>query len=181
LVPLTFGERFAAVLYDGLLIDPGSLRMRASLARHLRGLTPQAVEAVVATHHHEEHVGNLTWAAATTAAPVMLGDATAGHLRAGRPLPRVRRWIIGQPEPLQEPVARLDGALPTRHGRVEVLPAPGHCDDHVVLYDRDARVLLAGDAFMGQYFATPNADVDSVRWIETLERLSALDVEVLVE
>jgi glyoxylase-like metal-dependent hydrolase (beta-lactamase superfamily II) len=61
------------------------------------------------------------------------------------------------------------------------LPAPGHCADHVVLYDPETRVLLAGDAFMGTYFATPNADVDSVRWLETLERLLDLDVEILVE
>src|SRR2546426_10855623 len=82
LVPLTFGERFAAVLYDGLLIDPGSPRMRASLAQHLRRLPPNAVQAVVATHHHEEHVGNLAWAAAATGAPIVLGDGTARHVRA---------------------------------------------------------------------------------------------------
>ena len=50
-----------------------------------------------------------------------------------------------------------------------------------MLYDPERRVLLAGDAFMGTYFATPNADVDSVRWLETLERLLDLEVEILVE
>src|SRR5450432_1874421 len=35
-VPLLFGELFTAVLYDGLLIDPGSPRMRRSLARQMR-------------------------------------------------------------------------------------------------------------------------------------------------
>jgi hypothetical protein len=49
------------------------------------------------------------------------------------------------------------------------------------LYDRRAKVLIAGDAFMGSYFATPNPDVDSLKWIDTLERLLALDIEVLVE
>jgi glyoxylase-like metal-dependent hydrolase (beta-lactamase superfamily II) len=181
LVPLTFGERFAAVLYDGVLIDPGSPLMRASLAHHLRRLPPNTVQAVVATHHHEEHVGNLAWAAGETGAPLVLGEATAERVRTAHRLPRVRRWIIGQPEPVTGPINRLEGSLPTRNGRLEVLPAPGHCDDHLVLYDPDARLLLAGDAFMGQYFATPNADVDSVRWIETLERLCALDVEILVE
>ena len=34
---------------------------------------------------------------------------------------------------------------------------------------------------MGSYFATPNPDVDSLKWIDTLERLLALDIEVLVE
>ena len=35
-VPLLFGELFTTVLYDGIAIDPGSPKMRRSLARHLR-------------------------------------------------------------------------------------------------------------------------------------------------
>jgi glyoxylase-like metal-dependent hydrolase (beta-lactamase superfamily II) len=62
-----------------------------------------------------------------------------------------------------------------------VIAAPGHCDDHIVLYDRREKLLIAGDAFMGSYFATPNPDVDSLKWIDTLERLFSLDIEVLVE
>jgi glyoxylase-like metal-dependent hydrolase (beta-lactamase superfamily II) len=50
-----------------------------------------------------------------------------------------------------------------------------------VLYDRREKVLIAGDAFMGSYFATPNPDVDSCKWIDTLERLLTLDIDVLVE
>ena len=42
-------------------------------------------------------------------------------------------------------------------------------------------MLLAGDAFMGSYFATPNPDVDSRKWLASLERLMELDIEILVE
>ena len=35
-VPLLFGELFTTVLYDGIAVDPGSPKMRRSLARHLR-------------------------------------------------------------------------------------------------------------------------------------------------
>jgi glyoxylase-like metal-dependent hydrolase (beta-lactamase superfamily II) len=62
-----------------------------------------------------------------------------------------------------------------------VLAAPGHCDDHIVLYDPKEKLLLAGDAFMGSYFATPNPDVDSHKWVASLERLMELDIEILVE
>jgi glyoxylase-like metal-dependent hydrolase (beta-lactamase superfamily II)/predicted DCC family thiol-disulfide oxidoreductase YuxK len=180
-VPILFGELFTAVLYDGLLIDPGSPRMRRSLARHLRRLPKGSVHAVVATHHHEEHVGNLNWAAQRVDAPLYLSAATAKLLAVPWKLPWVRRAIIGQPQPLQPPFQILGGRIKTRHGELEVLAAPGHCDDHVVLYNRQEKLLIAGDAFMGAYFATPNPDVDSRKWIETLERLLQLDVEVLVE
>jgi Metallo-beta-lactamase superfamily len=64
---------------------------------------------------------------------------------------------------------------------MRVIATPGHCDDHIVLYDPKEKVLLAGDAFMGSYFATPNPDVDSRKWLMSLERLMGLDVEILVE
>src|ERR1700739_3865852 len=34
---------------------------------------------------------------------------------------------------------------------------------------------------MGSYFATPNPDVDSRQWLDSLERLMELDIEILVE
>ncbi len=180
-VPLLFGEHFWMVLYGGVAVDPGSPRMRRSLLRHLRRLPPGAIRAIVATHHHEEHAGNLNWLSNLTSAPLYVGRATARILQSPRRLPRVRAMIIGQPPQLEPPFELLGDLLPTATARLQVFPAPGHCDDHVVLYDPKEKLLLAGDAFMGAYFSAPNPDVDSRRWTETLERLLELDVEILVE
>ncbi len=180
-VPILFGELFTAVLYDGILIDPGSPRMRNSLARHLRRLTNVAVTAVVATHHHEEHVGNLNWASQKLSVPLYLSGPTAALLKSPWKLPFVRAAIIGQPDPLLPPYEILSDRIAAAHGDLEVLATPGHCDDHIVLYDRRERILIAGDAFMGSYFATPNPDVDSLQWIATLELLLNLEINVLVE
>lgn len=180
-VPILFGELFTAVVYDGLLIDPGSPRMRRSLARHLRRLPQGTIKAVVATHHHEEHVGNLNWASQATSTPLYLSSATALLLKSPWRLPFVRAAIIGQPSPLQPPFEILSDHIDAAHGPLQVLSTPGHCDDHIVLYDPREKVLIAGDAFMGSYFATPNPDVDSCQWIDTLERLLTLNIEVLVE
>ena len=67
----------------------------------------------------------------------------------------------------------------TAHGELEVLWAP----DIVTTTScctTASKVLIAGDAFMAA-LATPNPDVDSLRWIDTLERLLALPIDVLVE
>ena len=73
-VPLLFGELFTTVLYDGVAVDPGSPKMRRSLARHLRRLKPK-ITKIVATHAHEEHVGNLNWLSDLTGAPdLCFGD-----------------------------------------------------------------------------------------------------------
>ena len=179
-VPLLFGELFTTVLYDGMAVDPGSPKMRRSLARHLRQTRPK-ITSVIATHAHEEHVGNLNWLSELTGAPVYVSAMTARFLTPFKKLPWVRASIIGQPPNLNQPYQLLGGVLETDSRHLQVIPTPGHSDDHVVLYDPQERLLLAGDAFMGSYFATPNPDVDSHKWLVSLERLMELDIEILVE
>jgi glyoxylase-like metal-dependent hydrolase (beta-lactamase superfamily II)/predicted DCC family thiol-disulfide oxidoreductase YuxK len=179
-VPLLFGELFTTILYDGIVVDPGSPKMRRSLARHLRHLKPR-IRKIVATHAHEEHVGNLNWLSDVAAAPVYVSEMTAKFLTPFKKLPWVRATIIGQPPDLKQSHYILGDTVDAVSGELQVISTPGHCDDHVVLYDPKEKLLIAGDAFMGSYFATPNPDVDSRKWIASLERLMELDIEVLVE
>ncbi len=180
MVPLLFGELFTTVLYDGVAVDPGSPKMRRSLSRHLVRLKPKIIK-IVATHAHEEHVGNLNWLSDLSGAPVYVSGMTAQFLTPFKKLPWVRAMVIGQPPDLKPPYHLLGESVDTESGRLLVISAPGHCDDHIVLYDPKEKLLLAGDAFMGSYFATPNPDVDSRKWLESLERLMELDIEILVE
>jgi len=179
-VPLLFGELFTAVVYDGVAIDPGSPKMRRSLAAHLRRARPR-ISKIIATHAHEEHVGNLNWLSERTGASVGVSEMTAQFLTPFKKLPWVRATIIGQPPNLKQPYHLLGETETTDSGWLQVLATPGHCDDHIVLYDPKEKLLLAGDAFMGSYFATPNPDVDSLKWLTSLERLMELEIEILVE
>jgi glyoxylase-like metal-dependent hydrolase (beta-lactamase superfamily II)/predicted DCC family thiol-disulfide oxidoreductase YuxK len=179
-VPLLFGELFTTVLYDGIAIDPGSPKMRRSLARHLRQLKAK-ITKVVATHAHEEHVGNLNWLAERTGASVYVSELTARFMTPFKKLPWVRATIIGQPPNLKQPYHLLGETIDTESDCLQVISTPGHCDDHIALYDPKEKVLLAGDAFMGSYFATPNPDVDSRKWLLSLEHLMELDIDILVE
>ncbi len=179
LVPLLFGERFWAVVYDGVAIDPGSSKMRNALRRHLDA-QPIAIHAVTATHHHEEHSGNLEWLASRAGAKLLLTPGIRERLGTLR-VPRMRRMVIGQPPPIKGCVKPLGERVATATGFLEAIPTPGHSDDHVCFYDPRFKLLFAGDSFMGGYFSSPNPDVDSLAWIETLERLIELGVEILVE
>jgi glyoxylase-like metal-dependent hydrolase (beta-lactamase superfamily II)/predicted DCC family thiol-disulfide oxidoreductase YuxK len=179
-VPLLFGELFTTVLYEGVAIDPGSPKMRRSLGRQLRqGKTK--ITKIVATHAHEEHVGNLNWLSDTTGAPIYVSEMTARFLSPFAKLPWVRAAIIGQPPNLRQPFNLLGESVDTESGQLLVIGTPGHCEDQIVLYDPREKLLIAGDAFMGSYFATPNPDVDSRKWLVSLERLMELDIEILVE
>ena len=179
-VPLLFGELFTTLLYDGIAIDPGSPKMRRSLERHLLRVKPEIIK-IVATHAHEEHVGNLNWLSDFSRAPVYVSEMTGGFLTPFKKLPWVRALIIGQPPDLKQPYRLLGDTVETKSGQLRVIRTPGHSEDHVALYDAGEKLLFAGDAFMGSYFATPNPDVDSHKWLVSLERLLALDIEIMVE
>ena len=122
-VPLVFGEQFWTVIYDGAAIDPGSPKMLSSLRRHLRNLPPDEIRSVVATHHHEEYVGNLNWPAHVTGAEVYVPAGTAGILAKGLELPWARRFIIGTPPKLGPPFEILRTQLPTKTGSIVALIA----------------------------------------------------------
>jgi glyoxylase-like metal-dependent hydrolase (beta-lactamase superfamily II) len=177
LISLLFGEYFVMIVYDGIAIDPGPTRLRRALLRHLRRLPANCIHPVVATHHHEEHAGNLNWLAEQTGAALYVGEATAECLRVATPLPWIRNFMIGA-RPELTPPYRLIGQQVCG---LEAFPTPGHCDDHICLYDREEKILFAGDSFMGTYFSAPNPDVDSRSWIATLRKLLELDIEILIE
>src|ERR1039457_6424839 len=118
-VPLLFGELFTTVLYDGVAIDPGSPKMRRSLARHLREIKPK-ITKVIATHAHEEHVGNLNWLSSLTGAPIYVSQMTAQFLTPFKKLPWVRSAIIGQPPNLEQPFHLLGDTVDTEFGSLQV-------------------------------------------------------------
>jgi glyoxylase-like metal-dependent hydrolase (beta-lactamase superfamily II)/predicted DCC family thiol-disulfide oxidoreductase YuxK len=180
MVSLLFGELFTMVRYGSLLVDPGGTRLRRSAARHLRG-QPHAIACIVPTHAHEEHVGNLELAARLTGAPVRAHRRALPLLAAPGPVGFMRALVIGQPRAVRLPVSALPETLDLDGETVRVLETPGHCPEHVSFYVPAARLLIAGDAFMGTHFSSPNDDVDHRAWISALEAMLELDLEVMVE
>ncbi|HEX3133485.1 MAG TPA: MBL fold metallo-hydrolase, partial [Planctomycetota bacterium] len=177
---LFFGERFLAVHHRDVLIDPGPRFARRVLQRHLDETGTEAVRLVAVTHFHEEHIGNLAWVIAHTGAPFVASKHTLARVAEPLALSLVRRWMIGQPEVITTMGLLADGEVFTQRTRLQVIDAPGHCAGHVAYYDPDQRILFAGDAYLHDYFSSPNADVRSDEWIATIERFLALDIAVLV-
>ena len=90
-------------------------RCDVRLLRHLRRLKPK-ITKIVATHAHEEHVGNLNWLSDLTRAPVYVTELTARFLTPFKKLPWVRATIIGQPPDLKQPYQLLGDSVDTESG-----------------------------------------------------------------
>ncbi len=170
-----FGERFTWLRWEGILIDPGPAGMRHTVQGHLQEQEPPV--AVVCTHWHEEHLGNAAFFADHYGIPVFAAPTTLAALRTPPILPGGRHFLMGQAAQAVTTDLRRIG---TTVGGLEVIPADGHCLDHLVLFAREDGVLFAGDAFLDEIFTSPNADTDHRAWISTLERLRELPIRTLV-
>ncbi len=152
---------------DDILIDTGIPAARREFARLLRG---SRVRGVIVTHHHEDHAGNVELVAAR-GLPLWIAPATQPLLQDVAPIGAYRRVTWTAMTPLTSLVRPFDP------GSLEVLPAPGHCADHHVVWDAASRTLFAGDLFLGVAVRVAHHDEDLWDSIESLERIAALEPE----
>jgi glyoxylase-like metal-dependent hydrolase (beta-lactamase superfamily II) len=139
------------------------------------------VEAIVATHSHEEHIGSTPLAQRITGASVYGTVITLAAVAEPERLSTARRLFIGQPAKTHsQNLVRLGTRLRTPLVELEVIESPGHCAGHASLFERSSGILFAGDSFLHEVFTCPNKDVSGDAWIGTLERYAQLPIRTMI-
>lgn len=169
LPPATHTNSYAIGARQVVLVEPATpyadeQRAWIEWARSLptAGRTPVAI---LATHHHPDHVGGLDVLVRELALPLWVHPLTEEriHVRAGRLL------ADGDAIILEGPVDEL----------WRVLHTPGHAPGHVCLWGEVSRTLVVGDmvASVGTILIDP-VDGDMRAYVDQLERLEALGARV---
>lgn len=150
---------------DGVLIDTGIPACGAELTALL---ATTVVQGAIVTHHHEDHAGNVE-RVASRGVPIWIADSTRPLLTAVAPIGAYRRVTWHAMPRLRSPVVPYDT------GDLTVLPAPGHCADHHVVWHAASRTVFTGDLFLGVAVRIAHHAEDPWAMIDSLERVAALE------
>lgn len=163
-----------------VLIDPGHTRHLKKVFHQMEedGLSPEKIELVIVTHSHPDHMEGAE-AFVDKPVKIAMGREEERYLlesgkilfdMMGMPLPKIRIDFY-----LKE------GELRLRNQTFHVYQSPGHSPGSLTIYWLDRKVLFTGDVvFLGGIGRTDFLEGNSKLLMESIERLSLLDTELLL-
>ena len=173
LLPATHTNSYALGGRDVILVEPATpyADEQREWLGWARGIASQGrrLLAIVATHHHPDHVGGLDVLAGELEVPVWAHDLTVDRLAPELRARVTRRLADGDVIVLEGPRAESWNVLHT----------PGHAPGHVCLFEARSRTLVVGDmvASVGTILVAPG-DGDMKTYIDQLHRLTTYDASL---
>jgi len=158
------------------LIDTGPANQWACV-RAFAGERP--VDQVVATHHHEDHAGNLSKFPQLGISRLLAPRESLDFIADGFPLQTYRRIVWGRPgrihvEPFSERIELADG------NPLEPILLPGHSPDMTCLLDHDRGALFGADLYVGGRLRYLRQDENLNGIIAGLRRILTFDFDTLL-
>jgi len=159
----------AAYLVDGLLVDTGCSFTAPELIGFLRDKT---VNQVINTHHHEDHVGGNALVQKEYGLDIYAHPLAVPLIGKKMKLHQYQELVWGYPEPTI--IKTIGDQIKTDQFIFQVIYTPGHCPDHLCLYEPEQGWLFSGDLFVSENQKVFRADEDLHGIIDSLHKVIKL-------
>lgn len=174
------------------------------------GIAPRSIERIILTHHHPDHFGFAGGMQEWSGADVYMSEEAeeralfswtkenfmrnqSFYTAAGMPEEVVRQLgdnddlFYGLVRPLPRDMKRIEEANTYRIGELvyEAIKTPGHAEGHICFYNKEEKVLLAGDHLLKKI--SPNisyhghGDANPLQtYLTSLEKIRKLDIALVI-
>ncbi len=163
-----------------VLIDPGHSKFVKQLFYQMEeeGLSPGAVDLIMTTHSHPDHLEGLETFLDKPAKMAMSEEEERYLLESGKLLFE----MMGQPLPkFRIDFYLKEGKLNLGEKSFDIIQTPGHSPGSLSIYWPERKALFTGDVvFYGGIGRTDFPEGDSKALMESIERLSQLETEILL-
>jgi endoribonuclease LACTB2 len=159
------GYSVSAYLTRGALVDSGPPHVAREMLDVIRAQRPRGA---MITHHHEDHAGNVALLAGA-GLPIAAAPATLAAAGAPEPIAFYRRFTWGSAQPLRSAVVPFDP------DDLALIAAPGHSDDHHIVWDAETATLFSGDLFLGVKVRVAHETENLRQLARTLRDVAALE------
>lgn len=168
------GYSVCAYLVDGLLIDSGQAHTAEELADFLKD---KEVRTVVNTHYHEDHISANALLKERYGAELLAHPLAIDKINQPATLYPYQEEVWGYPIPSQ--VETIGDSVTTPRFRFEVVHTPGHCDDHICLFEKSRGWLFSGDLFVSTRPNVARPEENQWQIIASLKKVKDLVPRVL--
>jgi len=169
------GFEVSAYLVGDLLVDTGFAHVRQQMLRVLDG---REISAICLTHNHEDHTGNCQPLAERHRCPAYLRNQGLRWCEGVRRLKPYRQWFWGSPGGLD--IEEMPDEVRGSQRSLRALPAPGHSETHVALWEEATGTVFTGDLFIAPGASAVMTQENPYDLVESLRRVAAVEPRLML-
>jgi glyoxylase-like metal-dependent hydrolase (beta-lactamase superfamily II) len=180
---------------DLTLVDAGFFGRADRMLEQIEelGYSSSAINRIIITHHHADHIGSLAALKRATKAEVIAHPADAPYIdgRLPQPGPARPQWLskllarfswLWATEPVVVDMQVNDGDELPILGGIKILHTPGHTPGSICLYLRSQKLLIAGDLLahrFGLRLPARGFTVNITQEILSIHRIASLEFDII--
>ncbi len=167
-----------------VMIDSGAGRSARTLVRNIEsaGFDPKKISMLILTHCHIDHIGAAPYFRETFGCKLAAHDLDAQAIEDGDAIMTAANWYETDFPPTPVDIRFRGDHEILRFGAEELhlLHTPGHTPGSMSIYlDRKGKRVLFGQDIHGPFLPSFKSDVS--RWHKSMEKLLALEADILCE